>query len=884
MNELASGVARVHRAQGNAFPALTAPNAAPTGLPRMKAVALTLSCLYLLFEVAFSARLLDAVGVPGRVDVGSVELWGRVLSGLAVTIMFWSLWLLPHGQRKGWKWGAAALWMGLSGLGIIGFVYGAQEAYVRWLMNGSTGEQRRAALWLNTVSAAVVDGRVRLVGVDATPELLSSPEGKAMLAFLPFAAGRMQNLAERAEPAVRAIIRQRVDEAMGSRDRAWREVWDPSRVKVVENWNTYARAVADHANEITAIPRRQADARADLDASLRAHGMRIGNVPAGFNNNIHNRVRNEIQQKGISVPWSWNPNDITAFDAAVDRKVRQEADAAWQRGFERRGGAVLPRGLTFQQFIDRADIQEGWRETIGLASSARLDPTYTADQWLARVWEVERRHHIDEGTARVMSGVERYADGGDLDDVGKKAVEAAVVPPIALVFSLVGAATHTAKVISAALALAFGLSKAVGIGIGVATAAGILAVPIGRTNGVLESEFFDKMESAAVEGWGIAQAAAMRWVMQAQPMAYPIGDGIRRTMLLGMTFGVQNNLTRIRAADEQLETEQPAPPTSAATAASPVGQPEFDGWFQGTQACGGIPVLAHRGARPVVENTLEALRAARSGGYGAAEIDIQRTSDGQWVLHHDAVTGRVVLPPNANVRRVNQVSSAEWRQARLKGVNGQIVGGSAGFFADAVAEAQAGGGRLEVEVKTNASCAQIDGALDAAAPLGRNVRWTSAYRGPAACLAARARVGAPGTEAGYVGLIVGPPESSLTQHDARVTTAAILAERFGVPSRERWNEMANRDFATPEGVARAASLLSGAPRRGIHLPASDIERHPRLIRAAADAGLRTTIYADLGDNHMAQVVRSLAREERGRIDALVIDGAVAPFCGTAFGR
>src|SRR5271155_2596792 len=54
--------------------------------------------------------------------------------------------------------------------------------------------------------------------------------------------------------------------------------------------------------------------------------------------------------------------------------------------------------------------------------------------------------------------------------------------------------------------------------------------------------------------------------------------------------------------------------------------------------------IAHRGlhdeAHGVIENTAAAVRAAIAAGYGI-EVDLQVSADGEAIVHHDAVLGRL---------------------------------------------------------------------------------------------------------------------------------------------------------------------------------------------------------------------------------------------------
>ena len=69
----------------------------------------------------------------------------------------------------------------------------------------------------------------------------------------------------------------------------------------------------------------------------------------------------------------------------------------------------------------------------------------------------------------------------------------------------------------------------------------------------------------------------------------------------------------------------------------------------------------------------------------------------------------------------------------------------------------------------------------------------------------------------------------------------------------------------------------------MHLPASDIEQTPSLLKAAKDAGIRVTLYADRSDVQLARLVRQMSESDKQILDALVIDGPRGAFCRDLMG-
>jgi glycerophosphoryl diester phosphodiesterase len=64
-------------------------------------------------------------------------------------------------------------------------------------------------------------------------------------------------------------------------------------------------------------------------------------------------------------------------------------------------------------------------------------------------------------------------------------------------------------------------------------------------------------------------------------------------------------------------------------------------------------IAAHRGALPLLENTLPALLRAVEEGADLLEFDVQATADGVLVLHHDEHLGRLAGRPDLEVERTS---------------------------------------------------------------------------------------------------------------------------------------------------------------------------------------------------------------------------------------
>jgi glycerophosphoryl diester phosphodiesterase len=127
--------------------------------------------------------------------------------------------------------------------------------------------------------------------------------------------------------------------------------------------------------------------------------------------------------------------------------------------------------------------------------------------------------------------------------------------------------------------------------------------------------------------------------------------------------------------------------------------------------------FAHRGLhdseRGVIENTPSAVRAAIAANYGI-EVDVQITADGEAMVHHDDVLGRLTEGEG----RLDQFTAAELKRVPFRGTADRMM--TLGELCDLV------GGRITILVELK-SRFDGDGRLPA-----RVAEVLGGYRGPVA--------------------------------------------------------------------------------------------------------------------------------------------------------
>ena len=147
-------------------------------------ILLFITGLYLVFEVAFGARLLDVVGATTDIhDIEQIEKSGRVISGIAIMILLWSFFVFPYIRKLHAKQHPRLFSKGLFALlltaGISLFVsYQLQQGILNYIEDTSTAEQRQAATSLTLMSGSVQDELSTLKGLDFDVVGINEPETK----------------------------------------------------------------------------------------------------------------------------------------------------------------------------------------------------------------------------------------------------------------------------------------------------------------------------------------------------------------------------------------------------------------------------------------------------------------------------------------------------------------------------------------------------------------------------------------------------------------------------------------------------------------------------------------------------------------------------------
>lgn len=417
---------------------------------------------YLVFELAFNARLLDVIGRPSSENtIHSIECWGRILSGLAVTIFIWGTFVMPS-KRSVF---ARIVLMGITGFASIGLVYHYEKNLVDNIVSRSDGEQRKEAVIINMIVDNISHGRTNINEFQLPESIRTSPSGKQMMALLPMYILRVPDVSTRLTQGVQGALHNKIVDKSGSQ-----KAYNEGYLDMVKNAHSLFRKYADAESRHEAFPGHSEE----YDKAMRSI---FGYVP-------------EVKY------------------------------------------------YRFSDFFASAGMQEKFRKALGVTGNIHISPEWTYSQFKSNVWDGIVEGKTKENFNKLNShNASDYDKGGSEEEVGRDAMEAIVAPPIALLFSVLGALTHIFKSSNYTLQWVkprLRYRKTILIGL---VATFIIGVWNTKTEVTSNPVFIHMNETIAHSMFaGRPLSIAMEWLIRAQEYFYPVNEFIRTHILMGIDY------------------------------------------------------------------------------------------------------------------------------------------------------------------------------------------------------------------------------------------------------------------------------------------------------------------------------------------------------------
>lgn len=499
--------------------------AAPANQRLALTVAPWLTAAYLVFELAFNARLLDiAGGLPDLDDLNGIDFWGRVLSGVGASLVLWRLISQRRGHYSFSILLAVALIAGTA-------VFFGQRELVQYVVRSRTTTELRQAAQVVLASRATLQGEVTIQGLELKPSEYGSPAGKAFFAVLPLMASVTPYMLSRIDHEVERIVNASLRAEVGDPVSIYKAHYLPIANGVRALYNQHYITASNRLMQI-----RASTGTADQD--WERYRSELGQLHISATNpppDVRAQVLARLRQSGVPVSDDFRLDDRAAFQAAHPR-TRAELEFRRRVNDTLGQASTLDVGLDVIQFTQHADIQAYARTLLtrrftGIALPAGVvDLNAGSAQFSAQFYEPWVRREVTRRVTALTASIERYAPGEIHHESGQRAMKVAVVPAVALGFSLFFGLLNLISLLSDRIRSPAWARRSFKLGL----VAAVLVGPFLVSNNVTRSPAYQSLEPA-MAARSTAGALALRWVVQAEPVFYPVTNRVRK-LLLGIEF------------------------------------------------------------------------------------------------------------------------------------------------------------------------------------------------------------------------------------------------------------------------------------------------------------------------------------------------------------
>lgn len=517
------------------------PHALPTRTE--SAIMMIVTLVYLAFEVAFGARLLDVVSSTiDEEELKQIENAGRLISGIALTLVVWSFLVLPRMRRRGFPLATTVGALLASTLCACTASYWVQEGILTYISDSSTPEQRQAASSLTLVAATAQSGHLRLDGIDIDAIGPAAPEVKTLMSLLPALALSVNDLEQKVSDGLDEMIRYQIEDSIGNPRVFFEEHYAPVRKDLEDGYNAYLPIAEAHLERSRAmsgeITRQQAYWWKFYRNKILPRRYTPWSIPASEASYYRRLVQIQI----APVPNDWQPGDQEEFNRAVARKMMGQTALDFEAAMINRFGAPLPDTLDDRTFFEHPVIQQRWRALLGIPTEMKLNYGFSPAEVISEIYEPLVDYLHDDAKQAYLAPLVQFSNGGALEEKGISAMRVAYIPLLAFAFSILGAFVHLFKTAVFGLKAAAGLHTTKGKRIVTAGKVTLAVAVIGAgvwisaiSNDVTRSPMFLSLEEQAARTVGRPFAQTIRIVIQMQPYVYPVADKVRH-LLGGITF------------------------------------------------------------------------------------------------------------------------------------------------------------------------------------------------------------------------------------------------------------------------------------------------------------------------------------------------------------
>lgn len=483
-------------------------------------IALTL--VYLVLEFALNARILDVTSESDSDALEGVEFWGRLLFGLACSLIVWKL----------VSYKALSLRKLLICIVVVGpTAYFGQKQLLDSLVASTTPEFRRQSIHNALAISQVPTGVVSFEQIPLKGRDWNESDGKVFLALFSAFVYSSSDFAASVEKALPSLVAVNVRNAIGPADHAY-----------VSHFSALAKQIAsEHEKYIAGGSGNQVAATSEqgwveYQRRLEAAGVN----PLRPTPQQRFAVIRQLRSNSLFLPEGWNLYDRKAFESAWEERARQFGVNGTSP--VPKSKSSIPPGLSLQEFTFHPEVQRRIREQLIAKKlhpdSRDIDPAMDLSRFNLHIYEPTVAEEVRRQLVDLTAPAADFADNGRLAALGIDAARKALIPPVAIAFSMFGALLNLFGLIFALAGIAAKRSRALGWALGTSSFATVFGLILLSQSRVVVSEPYLLLIASLRAG--NTESFVLSWILDAtvrlEPMVYAVGNGLRLVLLTGYTF------------------------------------------------------------------------------------------------------------------------------------------------------------------------------------------------------------------------------------------------------------------------------------------------------------------------------------------------------------
>lgn len=408
----------------------------PAYIPFMAAV----TAAYLTVEIPFSVHLVDILGGnPSQADIDRMESFGRVLTGIAVSIWIVGALILPRMHNNHRPFMAALIVASIVTCIATSATYMVLEQIAHSTGSGASGAERKEAFIANLARRHIAEnggsGDLAATGLN---------DWNTFVAVAPMISVA-DSLSRIAGAGTEEIAREEARRALGTPEQFREKVFGSAFDSVSWYYNQYKEGSQKYLEAKTNLKADAEKAWNDFQAELRRQ------YPDGLPGRgwTHAMIVRKVKfEWGIPVDQNWSIRDKAGFIRPYIKMASEKIEKAYRSKIELAlgEGAKMAPGLDMDGFVSHPKLQKDIRSRLRLPEKGpTITPNMSDKDFLSAVYQ-PKLAEAEKNMVNALHASESEFEGfGDYSDYGVDAVKSARLPAMAILLSIAGAALHIFK-------------------------------------------------------------------------------------------------------------------------------------------------------------------------------------------------------------------------------------------------------------------------------------------------------------------------------------------------------------------------------------------------------------------------------------------------------